>query len=84
MLTSFVMSPAAFQIVLSCNSKTDRGRPSGERLWVHISFISVSFFAEPFNNNLFDYEEFFRGKIDAKKKDHSYRVFKKVRKRLLA
>ena len=29
-------------------------------------------------HNQFDYEEFFEAKIESKKKDHSYRIFKKV------
>lgn len=29
-------------------------------------------------SNMFDYETFFRGRIDAKKADASYRIFKKV------
>lgn len=30
------------------------------------------------SGSLFDYDKFFKGQIDKKKKDHSYRVFKKV------
>ena len=47
--------------------------------WSVVTYADISRFSEPLDNELFDYDGFFKSKIDAKKKDHSYRVFKKVR-----
>lgn len=43
--------------------------------------LYMKMFPEPPASSIFNYERFFKGEIDKKKADHTYRIFKKVSRR---
>ena len=53
-------------------------RSKYELLLISVCIINI---VDPSEAHRFDYERFFQDKIDKKKEDHTYRVFKKVSRR---